>query len=95
MIDTKPRTFYGVHWWLADNEDFNETDGIETLGKALAEAKSLDGAGKGYHSFTIYAYHAELVDDSFDDDGVLYTRQKWQKIDDDYEALWDINGNKV
>lgn len=86
------KTFYGVHWWLADNSDFNEIDGIEALENALAKARELNSAGKGYRDFTIYTYHAELIDDSFYEDGRFYPREKWQKIDDDFEALWDIEG---
>lgn len=89
------RTFYGVHWWLDGDSDFNEVDGINSLGKALAKARNLQAAGKGYHDFLIYAYHAELVDDGFWEGGYYYPRQKWQKIDDDFEQLWDIAGVRV
>ena len=88
------RTFYGVHWWLSDNTDFNEIDGIDTLKEALAKAQRLNQAGKGYRDFTIYAYHAELLDDPFWEDGQFYPRQKWQRVDDDFEELWDIKGIK-
>ena len=92
---SKARTFYAVHWWLADENDVREIDGVDTLEKALARAKKLAESGYGYHSFTLYAYHAKLVDDSFWIDGQFYPGQKWERVDDNFEESWDISGNRI
>lgn len=89
------RTFYGVHWWLDGDNDFNEVDGIDSLGKALAKARNLSMAGQGYHDFIIYAYHAQLVDDSFWEGRHFYPRHKWERVNNDFEQLWDIKGNVI
>jgi len=86
------RTFYGVNWWLKDKDDFRDIDGYTTLKQALSKAKALRESGKGYHSFIIYAYHTELIDADFIESDILYRRQRWQRLDDDFEKLWDING---
>ena len=89
------RTFYGVHWWLKDNSDFREIDSFTTQKQAIAKARTLANNGNGYHSFIIYAYHAELANDDFIEDDRIYKRQKWEKIDDDFEKLCDIEGKTI
>lgn len=89
------KTFYAIHWWLKDNSDFREIDQIPTLKQALQKASVLFITGKDYHSFTIYAYHAELIDRDFIESDKLYRRQQWQRIDDDFEKCWDINGRPI
>ena len=95
VLPEKVKTFYGVHWWLADESDIRVLDGFGTLPEALAKAKELRKKGKGYHDFTIYAYHAKLVDEPFWHEGNLYHYQHWIKVDDDFEESWDIEGNKI
>ncbi len=91
----KAKTFYGIIYWLQDTSDFGDLNGYPTLKQALAKAKALRDNGEGYHSFTIYAYHAELITDDFIEDGRIYHRQKWQRLDDGYENLRDINGEPI
>ncbi len=86
------RTFYGINFWLKDSSDFRDIDGYTTLKQALVTAKRLENKGKGYHTFTIYAYHAELIDDDFEENGIIYHRQKWQTVDDDFDKCYDIDG---
>jgi hypothetical protein len=85
------RIFYGIQWWLQDNSDFRELDGFTSLKQAKGKAKQLSHEGKGYHSFMAYAYHAELVNDDFWEDGKLYPHQKWQRVEDDFEKVWLIS----
>lgn len=86
------RTFYGINFWLKDSSDFRDIDGYTTLKQVLSAAKRIDGKGKGYHTFTIYAYHAELIDNDFEEAGIVYHRQKWEKVDDDFDKCWNIEG---
>ena len=94
QVGSDIRTFYAVHWWLADESDVREIDGINTLGEALKKAKELRDSGQGYHEFAIYAYHARLVNEPFWHEGQLHPYEHWEKIDDGFEAVWDISGKK-
>jgi hypothetical protein len=89
------RTFYGIQWWLADESDIRTADGIDTLEQALSMARELNDAGKGYHDFTIYAYHAKLVNEPFPHQGVMWPYRHWQKLDDGFEQYWDISGKEM
>ena len=89
------RTFYGVQFWLADESDVRVTDQIETLDLALQKARELSKAGKGYHDFDIYAYHAEYINEPFTHQGVTHPYWHWVKIDDGFVKNWDINGREL
>ena len=86
------RTFYGVHFWKKDSENFREKNGYTTLKQASSVAQQLENNDKGYHDFTIYAYHAELINNTFEENGIIYHRLEWQKVYDGFDKYYDING---
>jgi len=89
------RTFYSILYWLKDNGDFREIDRLDSLEQALAKARELNASGKGYHDFFIYGYHARLETHYFEEDGVRYRYKRRERVEDDFEPVWDINGNKI
>jgi len=97
QADQGIRTRYGLHWWLSDNTDFREIDNLMSFEEATTKAIELSNAGKGYHSFIIYAYHEQLLDAPFWEHGQVQARKRWQKVDDDFAAeyIWAIEGNSA
>lgn len=85
---------YGVHYWNRDKTDVGVSDTLLTLDDAIKEVKHIKGYNRGYCDFTIYAYHAELVNRSFIEDGRVYKHQEWEKIYDDFEQYFDEEGNE-
>jgi S-methylmethionine-dependent homocysteine/selenocysteine methylase len=79
--------FYAVHWWIKDDIDVLETDGILTLAEARKIVKREKAFSSYYHDFTIYTYEAEYINEPFEYASRIYDDYKWQRTDKDITEI--------